>query len=338
MDSLSVGSNIRVFAINVGDTSASDLGLDGYLDNVVVNLDAGTTVYDFEKLVLPSVPTITTPTNGASVTSAALVNVDWSDSVAGTFPVTEYQYEVFSDTNYTSLVYGSGWLTASEIPTPGTPVGEYYLRVRARDDHGNMTDWSNGMLSPYHVSVIADVVLVGPPTNKDQCKNNGWMTFNNPPFASKKACEKYVKDHKRDGKAKGELKLGWPSQKIKFEVREDQDDDDDHDNHNEGLGKVEYWNYEYPGKLHYKTQALCVNVNKETKEARFMFQIPSGYPGLSGLFVVAYTKDVLSKHSSDLYGHAATADLATATAWCESGVGFSPAMYPVLNGKVEIKN
>lgn len=48
MDLLSSGSNIRAFALNVGDTSANDTGLDGYLDNVVVDRTDGTTVYDFE--------------------------------------------------------------------------------------------------------------------------------------------------------------------------------------------------------------------------------------------------------------------------------------------------
>lgn len=48
MDDLSEGSNIRVFSINVGDTSASDEGLDGYLDNVVVNTTSEETIYDFE--------------------------------------------------------------------------------------------------------------------------------------------------------------------------------------------------------------------------------------------------------------------------------------------------
>jgi hypothetical protein len=48
MDLSSAGSNIRAFAINVGDTSTSDVGLDGYLDNVVLDTDAGVTVYDFE--------------------------------------------------------------------------------------------------------------------------------------------------------------------------------------------------------------------------------------------------------------------------------------------------
>lgn len=48
MDLLSPGSTIRVFALNVGDTSTSDFGVDGYLDNVVVNTVQGDTVYDFE--------------------------------------------------------------------------------------------------------------------------------------------------------------------------------------------------------------------------------------------------------------------------------------------------
>lgn len=48
MDLLSAGSNIRAFALNVGDTSTNDVGLDGYLDNVVVDLTSDVTTYDFE--------------------------------------------------------------------------------------------------------------------------------------------------------------------------------------------------------------------------------------------------------------------------------------------------
>lgn len=54
MDNLSADSNIRAFSLNVGDTSASDVGLDGYLDNVVVDTDGGVTIYDFEPA--PAVP------------------------------------------------------------------------------------------------------------------------------------------------------------------------------------------------------------------------------------------------------------------------------------------
>jgi hypothetical protein len=39
---------IRMAAINVGDTSANDFGVGGYLDKVVVTVGADTTTYDFE--------------------------------------------------------------------------------------------------------------------------------------------------------------------------------------------------------------------------------------------------------------------------------------------------
>ena len=42
------GSTVKFIALNVGDTTASDIGLAGYLDNVVVNLDSDVTTYDFE--------------------------------------------------------------------------------------------------------------------------------------------------------------------------------------------------------------------------------------------------------------------------------------------------
>lgn len=52
MDLLSPGSNIRAFALNVGDTSASDLGLSGHLDNVVTDTDTGVITYDFDPAVV----------------------------------------------------------------------------------------------------------------------------------------------------------------------------------------------------------------------------------------------------------------------------------------------
>lgn len=62
MDELSANSTVRMFALNVGDTSTSDQGLDGYLDKVVVNTEADITTYDFEPTVTPS------PTPSPSVT------------------------------------------------------------------------------------------------------------------------------------------------------------------------------------------------------------------------------------------------------------------------------
>jgi hypothetical protein len=51
MNSLSAGSTIRAFSINVGDTTLGDANIDAYLDNVVVNSVSGITTYDFEPVV-----------------------------------------------------------------------------------------------------------------------------------------------------------------------------------------------------------------------------------------------------------------------------------------------
>lgn len=247
------------------------------------------------------------------------------------------------------------WATIlSEYPGVRVRVTDSFMGIRVGEPYAdgyteNIDAFKFGTaagITSFDFDMVEEPVLLPPPTSKKQCKNDGWMTFNNPPFTSKKDCENYVKEHKKDGKAQGELKLAGPSQKIKFEVKEmmedhdehdDHDEDEDDDDHKKGLGKVEYWNYDYPGGLHYKAQAMCVSVDKAANSARFMFQIPGGHPGLSGIYVVSYVKDVDGKGVPDLYGHAATADLATAQSWCESGVGFTPAMYSVTKGKVSVK-
>ncbi len=166
-----------------GGTAAPGNNGNGYLvDNVTLSSTAP---------VPPSVPTIIVPADGAHVTSAALVKVDWTDSTGTNSPF-QYQYEAYSDSGYSSLIYSSGWLSASEIPTPGTPVGDYWVRVRAKDATSTFSGWSNGSGSPYHFTVVP---LVGPPTLVSQCKNNGWQTFNNPSFANQGACVSYVRAH-----------------------------------------------------------------------------------------------------------------------------------------------
>ena len=102
-----------------------------------------------------STPEIHTPANGANVSQAALVKVDWTDAV-GAHPPFEYQYEAYSDAAYTGLIYSSSWLSSSEIPTPGTPPGDYYLRVRARDTALTESAWSNGDGNVYKITVVTD--------------------------------------------------------------------------------------------------------------------------------------------------------------------------------------
>lgn len=64
MNNLSAGSNIRAIALNVGDTSANDLGVEGYLDNVVITEGDDKTIFDFE----PEIEATPTPTATPTVT------------------------------------------------------------------------------------------------------------------------------------------------------------------------------------------------------------------------------------------------------------------------------
>jgi len=49
-------------------------------------------------------------------------------------------------------------------------------------------------------SCNTEVCLVGPPGNKDECKKDGWKTFNNPTFKNQGACVSYVQSNEHAGK------------------------------------------------------------------------------------------------------------------------------------------
>jgi len=171
------------FGVNIGSNNPS-------YDVEADLVDFNGTLYNFEPSVTDtvSVPAITSPANNSAVTSAQLTKIDWTDSTATYGPVT-YQYRAYSDPTYSTLVYDSGnTLTASEIPTPGTPDGTYYVQVRAFDAYGISSAWSNDASNPYKITVRE---LVSP-ANADQCKNNGWKTFNNPTFKNQGDCVSWV--------------------------------------------------------------------------------------------------------------------------------------------------
>jgi len=127
-------------------------------------------IYSFvatgEVAELPSVPMITWPEIGACITPAALTHIDWDDST-GTFTPLLYQYESYGNASYTSLLYSSSWLSASEISTSGSAERVYYIRVRAQDSMGNLSDWSNGLANPYKITVdkTPPVVTINAPAD-----------------------------------------------------------------------------------------------------------------------------------------------------------------------------
>lgn len=104
------------------------------------------------RAVKPSVPRITSPEKNGVVTAAELTKIDWTDAAGRSKPMA-YQYESYRDANYTDRAYASDWLAASEINTPNTPDGKYYVRVRAKDQRGNLSAWSNGASRPYLITV-----------------------------------------------------------------------------------------------------------------------------------------------------------------------------------------
>lgn len=83
----------------------------------------------------------------------------------------------------------------------------------------------NGFLIDNY-SALSGPVLVGPPTNKDQCKKDGWKVFNNPTFKNQGQCVDYVEHHDHD---------------HDNDHHDNHDRDDDHDNHgghrNDGHGR-----------------------------------------------------------------------------------------------------
>lgn len=91
--------------------------------------------------------------------------------------------------------------------------------VRLVAGFGGPADWGNflGNADAFAIGVSGDTTtydfelitptptptptpIIGPPTNKDQCKNGGWQTFNNPAFKNQGDCVSFVASQ---GKAKG---------------------------------------------------------------------------------------------------------------------------------------
>src|SRR5262249_12442566 len=128
-------------------------------------------------------------------------------------------------------------------------------------------------------------------------------------------------------KATGDIWMAGPNQQIQFSAF------DYGPSSTKDKGSVEYWNYEYPGVLHYTASVSCATVAGDN--ARFVFQIREGWPGLSGLYVLAAVHDGGTPGTNgDTYGHTATADLATAQSWCENGTAVTD--YSITAGNLVV--
>lgn len=176
--------------------TTNDSGLPS-VGNTLAYAGSSNRIYSFVAIgevgEMPTVPQITWPANNTTITSAAFTHVSWT-AATGTFTPITYQYQSFQNNLYVTPTYTSGWLTATEISTSGTPEGTYYVQVRAKDALGNISAWSNNAEHPYKIIVsnVAPPTTPTTPTSKDQCKNGGWKTFTNPSFKNQGQCVSYM--------------------------------------------------------------------------------------------------------------------------------------------------
>ncbi|MEK9174121.1 MAG: hypothetical protein AAB845_02540, partial [Patescibacteria group bacterium] len=141
MDTLSAGSNIRVFALNAGDTSASDVGLDGFFDKVVVSTDTLITTYDFEPAPLPlttkvtivkyinGVPATAENTGGASFPMIASWSAENIGTGSGAYTLSSTGFNNPNPYQATTsdMTTGADYSTYENTPTTCAPESQYAL-------------------------------------------------------------------------------------------------------------------------------------------------------------------------------------------------------------------
>lgn len=208
------GSVISFFAINLGDTSLSDVGVDGYFDNVVVDLAAGVTTYDFEPVpMVAPVVAIDSPVDGATV----MGTIDISGSVTDDIELSLYNISLYpadvdlsdGETHSSDRLNDANWCGGSvflsdnvtgvlcaDWDTTQYADGDYQIRLAARDAAGNR-DTSNaytgGDSSVHVITITIDNVIDREVDGKDVCKDGGWEAYG---FKNQGQCVRYIETGK----------------------------------------------------------------------------------------------------------------------------------------------
>ncbi len=163
------GSHIRAISVNIGQSNASDVGLAGYLDNVVVNTDSEVTTYDLEatnpaptQVTGMTVINGTTPVGCGAVINQSNITVDWEDN--SETDIDFYQYQ--ADSSMTEPYEFTTSVSDSErTGTIRDLDGTYNYRVRAVDTAGNQGTWSD-WCSVTLDRVAPDVEITQPTDNE----------------------------------------------------------------------------------------------------------------------------------------------------------------------------
>ncbi len=133
----------------VSGSSNSNTGTqEHYYDGITLKM-GGTDFYDFVDSLPdtdgPTTPTLVSPANSTTL-STNNFDFEWNDSTDASLPIT---YEFQSSLNpaqvdgvLTTGLWHSGVLPTSMIHSSGAPDGTWYWQVRAKDNVGNYSEWS----------------------------------------------------------------------------------------------------------------------------------------------------------------------------------------------------
>lgn len=125
---------------------------------------------------------------GATVSERA-ITVDWEDSTDPNFSYFQYQADDGADPiDFTTTLVPSE--RSGDIRDND---GTYYYRVRAFDLAGNAGAWSEWC----SITLDRKVPDIKAPIDKNECKKDGWMKYNNPTFKNQGDCVSYVQSNKK---------------------------------------------------------------------------------------------------------------------------------------------
>ncbi len=185
MDTLSASSTIRMFALTVGDTSASDVGLEGYLDNVVVVMGANATTYNFDPAAVNTAPVLTNiPASPVSIPELSLYSFD-ANATDADLPAQTLTFSL-SSTSPAGASIDSSTGVFTWTPTEAQGPGSYTFSVMVSD--GTLSDSESITINVTEVTDPAPTT----PTDKDQCKDGGWKLFTDPVFKNQGQCVSYT--------------------------------------------------------------------------------------------------------------------------------------------------
>ncbi len=206
MDGLSPGSNIRMFALNLGDTSASDVGLDGYFDKVVVNTDTALTTYDFE----PVSGEIVKPTAGKHVSGWLKLKATYNDGDMLNDDTVNWAVRKGTCAANTNTVLGNvdgrtdafqwdGKTFSAKLDVRALTAGEYCFVFNPTDD-ANQLDIRETR------NFFIDAFV---PKHLEDCFWGGWRDYLNPSFKNQGQCVKYVVQNMPKHHKKHRYHWGW---------------------------------------------------------------------------------------------------------------------------------